>query len=179
MVGLTHPRDLMKTGRFDLSTITSWHHNQESRQIHTGGRGCAVNEGLESAQWSRHLLTEMYMARSSRTNVAKKSLKRPAHVFTDSCSLASTVKKDVGQRHDKRFRICRVCAQRGIPISGKHFADVVADSSADRRSPDENDGPGHSRCVFELSCVPVDCQENLCVQRKDTTNFDENCVVAK
>ena len=40
----------------------------------------------------------------TQPNVDKESLKRPAFVFTDSCSLASTVKKDVGQSHDKRFR---------------------------------------------------------------------------
>ena len=38
-------------------------------------------------------------------NVEKQSLKRPALVFTDSDRLANTVKKDVGQSHDKRFRI--------------------------------------------------------------------------
>ena len=32
-------------------------------------------------------------------------LKRPAILFTDSDSLANTVKKGVGQSHDKRFRI--------------------------------------------------------------------------
>ena len=42
------------------------------------------------------------MARSSLKNVEKESLKRPAIVFTDSDSLANTVKKDVGQSHDKR-----------------------------------------------------------------------------
>ena len=45
------------------------------------------------------------MARSCLKNVEKESLKRPAIVFTDSDSLANTVKKDVGQSHDKRFRI--------------------------------------------------------------------------
>ena len=45
------------------------------------------------------------MARSSLKNLEKESSKRPAHVFTDSDSLANTVKKDVGQSHDKRFRI--------------------------------------------------------------------------
>ena len=64
-----------------------------------------MSEGLESAQWFRHLLTEAHMARSSLKNVEKDSLKRPAIVFTDSDSLANTVKKDVGQSHDKRFRI--------------------------------------------------------------------------
>ena len=53
----------------------------------------------------RHLLTESHMSRSSLKNVEKESLRRPAHVFTDSDSLAKTVKKDVGQSHDKRFRI--------------------------------------------------------------------------
>ena len=55
-------------------------------------------EGLESAQWSRHLVTGARMARSSRTDVEKDSLKRPALVSTDSDSLANTVQKDVGQK---------------------------------------------------------------------------------
>ena len=45
------------------------------------------------------------MARSSLKDVEKESLKRLAFVFNDSDSLANTVKKDVGQSHDKRFRI--------------------------------------------------------------------------
>ena len=45
------------------------------------------------------------MARSSLKDVEKESWKRRALVFTDSDSLANTVKKDVGQSHDKRFRI--------------------------------------------------------------------------
>ena len=63
-----------------------------------------MSEELESAQWFRHLLTEAQMARSSLKNVEKESLKRPAIVFSDSDSLENTVKKDVGQSHDKRFR---------------------------------------------------------------------------
>ena len=45
------------------------------------------------------------MARSSLKDVEKESLEWAALVFTDSDSLANTVKKDVGQSHDKRFRI--------------------------------------------------------------------------
>ena len=45
------------------------------------------------------------MAHSSLTNVEKECLKGPALVFTDSESLASTVKKDAEQSLDKRFRI--------------------------------------------------------------------------
>ena len=83
-----------------------------------------MSEGLESAQWFRHLLTEAHMARSSLKDVEKESLKRPALVFTDSDSLANTVKKDVGQSHDKRVQNRRVpLLPRGVPISGKHFAE--------------------------------------------------------
>ena len=53
---------------------------------------------------SHVVLTEAHMARSSLKN-QKESFKRPALVFTDSDSLANTVKKDNGQRDDKRFRI--------------------------------------------------------------------------
>ena len=64
-----------------------------------------MSQGLESAQWFIHLLTEAHMARSSLKDVEKESWKRRALVFTDSDSLANTVKKDVEQSHDKRFRI--------------------------------------------------------------------------
>ena len=46
------------------------------------------------------------MARSPLTDVEKKSLQRPALVFTDSDSLATKVKKEgVGKINDTRFRI--------------------------------------------------------------------------
>ena len=104
---LTHSPELLKTGRFDLSTIISWQSSTIKRVVRStlAAEGYAVSEGLESAQWFRHMLTEAHMARSSRKNVEKESLKRPAIVFTDSDSLANTVNKDVGQSHDKRFRI--------------------------------------------------------------------------
>ena len=104
---LTHSPELLKTGRFDLSTIISWQSSTIKRVVRStlAAEGYAVFEGLESAQWFRHLLTEAHMARSSLKDVEKESLKRPALVFTDSDSLANTVKKDVGQSHDKRFRI--------------------------------------------------------------------------
>ena len=54
------------------------------------------------------------MARSSLKNVEKDSLKRPAIVFTDSDSLANTVKKDVGQSHDKRFIIVLSMLREGF-----------------------------------------------------------------
>ena len=104
---LTHSLELLKTGRFDLSTIISWQSSTIKRVVRStlAAEGHAVSEGLDSAQWFGHLLTEAHMTRSSRKNVEKESLKRPAFVFTDSDSLANTVKKDVRQSHDKRFRI--------------------------------------------------------------------------
>ena len=96
---LTHSPELLKTGRFYLSTIISWQSSTIKRVVRS------TPEGLESAQWFRHLLTEAHMARSSLKNVEKENSRRPALVFTDSDSLANTVKKDVGQSHDKRFRI--------------------------------------------------------------------------
>ena len=56
----------------------------------------AVSEGLESAQWFRHLLTEVRMVRRSLGGVDKESWKRSAIAFTDSDSWANTVKKNVG-----------------------------------------------------------------------------------
>ena len=54
------------------------------------------------------------MARSSLKDVEKESLMMPAHVFTESDSLANTVKKDVGQSHDKRFRIVVSMFREGL-----------------------------------------------------------------
>ena len=94
---LAHSPELLKTGRYDLSTIISWQSSTMKRVVRStlAAEGYAVSEGLESAQWFGHLLTEAHMARSSLKDVEKESLKRPAIVFTDSDSLANTVKKDV------------------------------------------------------------------------------------
>ena len=54
------------------------------------------------------------MARSSLKDVEKESLKRPAFVFTGSDSLSNTVKKDVEQSHDKRFRIVVSVLRKGF-----------------------------------------------------------------
>ena len=83
---------LLKTGRFDLSTIISWQSSTIKRVARStlAAEGYAVSEGLESAQWFRHLLTESHMSQSSLNDVEKESLKRPAIVFTDSDSLANS-----------------------------------------------------------------------------------------
>ena len=62
VVGPTHHPELVKTGRFGLSTITSWQSTTVKRVVRStlAAEGYAVSEGLESAQWHRHLLTEVY-----------------------------------------------------------------------------------------------------------------------
>ena len=82
---LTHSPELLKTGRFDLSTIISWQSSTIKRVVRStlAAEGYAVSEGLESAQWFRQLLTEAHMARSSLKDVEKEIVKRPAIVFTD------------------------------------------------------------------------------------------------
>ena len=77
---------LVKPGRFDLSVITGWQSTTIKRVVRSAlaAQGCAVSEGLESAQWFRH---------------------HKGGQGTDSHSVANTVKKDVGQSHGKRFRI--------------------------------------------------------------------------
>ena len=77
-------------------------------------------------------------ARSSLKDVEEESSRRPALVFTDSGSL-ETVKKEVGQSHDKRFRIVVSMLQRG----GEYIAAMVADTFASRRSSDEDEGKEH------------------------------------
>ena len=85
VVGLTHHPEMVKTGRSDLSTITSWQSSTIKRVVRStlAEEGYAVSEGLDSAQWFRHLLTEAHMARRSLKDVGKESLKRTALVFTD------------------------------------------------------------------------------------------------
>ena len=70
---LTHSPELLKTGRFDPSTIISWQSSTIKRVVRSilAAEGYPVSEGLESAQWFRHLLTEAHMARSSLMNVEK------------------------------------------------------------------------------------------------------------
>ena len=54
-----HP-ELVKTGHFDLSTITSWQSTTTKRVVRSilAAAGHAVSEGLEPPQWFTHLLTE-------------------------------------------------------------------------------------------------------------------------
>ena len=85
--------------------------------------------------------------------------------------MASTVKKDVGQSHGKRFRIVVSRLREGFRSVGKHHADVVADSSAGRRSLDENGGEGHSHRVLQRA--------EKTYAHKDVTETDENCVASK
>ena len=162
---LTHSPELLKTGRFDLSTIISWQSSTIKRVVRStlAAEGCAVSEGLEPVQWFRHLLTEAHMARSSLKNVEKESLKRPAIVFTDSDSLANTVKKDVGQSHDKKFRIVVSMLREGFG-EVENTSLVVADTLASRRSSDEDDGKGHPRLILQQSYVSTEGQEDLCKQ---------------
>ena len=157
---LTHSPELLKTGRFDLSTIISMQSSTIKRVVRStlAAEGYAVSEGLESAQWFRHLLIDAHMDRSSLKNVEKESLKRPAIVFTDSDSLAKTVKTESRQEVQNR----RVHAPRRIQRSGEYIAAVVADTLASRRSSDEDDGKGHLRLIFPLSCVSTCGQEDLC-----------------
>ena len=52
---LTHSPELLKTERFDLSTIISWQSSTIKRVVRStlAAEGYAVSEGLESAQWFR------------------------------------------------------------------------------------------------------------------------------
>ena len=168
VVGLTHhPELLVKTGRFDLSTIISWQSSTIKRVVRStlAAEGYAVSEGLEAAQWFRHLLTEAHMDRSSLKDVEKESLKRPALVFTDIDSLASTVKKDIGQSHDKRFRIVVSMLREGFRAV-ENIAAVFADTLASRRSLDEDDGKGLSPLILQQSCVSICGQEGVCEQNR-------------
>ena len=107
VVRFTHHPEPVKAARFNLSTITSWQSTTFRRTVRStlAAKGYAVSQGLESAQWFRHLLTEAHIAHSSLKDIEKESWKRRALVFIDNDSLANTVKKDVEQSHDKRFRI--------------------------------------------------------------------------
>ena len=60
---LTHSPELLNIGRFDLSTIISWPSSTIKRVVRStlAAEGYAVSEGLESAQWFRHLLTEAHI----------------------------------------------------------------------------------------------------------------------
>ena len=85
----------MKTGRCDLSTITSWQSSTIKRVARStlAAEEYAVSGRLESVPCIRHLLTEARMARSPLTDYEKDSLKRTADVFTDSDSTGNANKK--------------------------------------------------------------------------------------
>ena len=69
-----------------------------------------MSEGLESAQWFRHLLTDARMARSPLRDVEKESLKRSAPVFTDSDSLANNCQEGRGTEPPQELQDLRVRA---------------------------------------------------------------------
>ena len=118
VVGLTRDPALVETGRLDLSTITSWQNTTIKRVVRSKLQAVryGVSEGLHSAQRFRHLLTEAHMGRNSPADIEKDSLSSPALVFTDSDSFGKHIQE-------------RRCAEprQEVPISGEHFADVVAD----------------------------------------------------
>ena len=89
------------------------------------------------------------MARSSLTDVEKESLKRPAIVFTDSDSLANTVKKGRWTEvTTKDSELSCLCSEKDSEKAENAIAAVVADTLASRGSSDEDDGKRHSRLVF-------------------------------
>ena len=96
--------------------------------------------------------------------------KKPALVFNNSDSLANTIKKDVGQSHDKKFR--RVHAPRRIQRSGEYIVAMAADTLANRRSSDADDGKGHPRLINQQSCVSTCGQENLCEPEQPQKMFN-------
>ena len=90
----------------------------------------------------------------------------PVYVFTVSCSLANTVKKDVGLSHDKRFRTV-VSVLREVFRSEEDISLTWSPIHLHVADPfDENDGQEHSRCIFLLSCISVDCPDNAGTLRK-------------
>ena len=163
---LKHHPELVNTGRFDLSSITSWQSATIKRVVRStlAAEGCAVSERLESAQWFRHLLTEAHMARSSLKDVEKESLEWAALVFTDSDSLANTVKKDVGQSHDKRFMIVVSMLREGF--RGKTYRCSGCRHTCKSQTSDEDDGKAHSRLSVQQPCVPICGQECVCEQNR-------------
>ena len=55
---LTHSPELLKTGRFELGhdhQLAKFHHQESCLDPHWRQKDMAVSEGLESAQWFRHL----------------------------------------------------------------------------------------------------------------------------
>ena len=74
-------------------------------------------------------------------------------MFTDSDSLANAVKKDVGQSHDKRFRIVVSMLREGFREAENYITAMVADTFASCGSFDEDDGKGHPRLILQQSCI--------------------------
>ena len=97
-------------------------------------------EGSRTLRWFRHLLAEMQIPRQLLEVVQIASTRR-GFVFTYIERLMSTVKKDGGQSHDKRFRIVVSVLREG--------------TLAGRRSLDENHAqdacPGHESRLAHTS----------------------------
>ena len=84
-------------------------------------------------------------------------------MFTDSDSLANTVKKDVGQSHDKRFRIVVSMLREGFRAENISLQWLPTHMRS-RRPSDEDDGKGRSRLILQQSCVSICGQEGVSEQ---------------
>ena len=93
-------------------------------------------------------------------------------MFTDSNSLANTVKKDVGQSHDKKFKIVVSMVREGFPLVEKMSLTWL---------------PTHLQVADPLSksmekdilTAFFNCRAYQPIAKKTYTEVDENCCAAK
>jgi hypothetical protein len=120
---LTHHPDLVIQGRYDLSTLVSWHSGTVKRVVRStlAAEGYASCESSEAVLWTRYLLAEAHHPGKPLKEIENLSSQWPGIVLSDSNSLTTTVNTDVSgsQSTDRRLRIV-------IAMLREIFADPLA-----------------------------------------------------
>ena len=108
----THRPQEFWRGSFQYGALLYWTSATIKRVVRStlAAEAYAISETVETAEWLRHVLTELWPGSSlklprSLSLVEAQSLQRPTMVLTDSLNLAENVKSDKSGTQDKRLRI--------------------------------------------------------------------------
>ena len=107
ITSLTSSPRMYSEGRFDTGCVILWQSATVKRVVRStlSAEAYGISEGIETAQWVRHVMAEILNPDESLADIEKHSVKRIIHAVTDSQNLADNVDNDAGASADKRLRI--------------------------------------------------------------------------
>ena len=107
ITSLTSSPRLYSEGRFDTGCVILWQSATVKRVVRStlAAEAYGISEGVETAQWVRHVMAEILNPDASLTDIETHAVKRIIHAVTDSQNLADNVDNDAGASADKRLRI--------------------------------------------------------------------------